>query len=264
MRIIPFLLFLTGAALAETPRSSVSLATGGGGVASIEVGEASFLNPASLVHLRDRHFFSSFQDDLFALSLSENSPDSALPGALSYFKQGKTEMFSLSLADFAYKNISFGITGSFWQARGRLDEKARSTLNANIGLVWTLSDRLGIGFVAENVLSTPDSFTSRRPLIPASRFGLNYVAFEWFRCRVDFVTVKNNQWKEWLPQAGFESYLGRWLIARAGVNLPRGQSANWSAGLGLDLPRFKINYASRWKTETANGNLHSVDFEVPF
>lgn len=267
-RLIPLFLLVSLNSFANTPRSSVSIATGGGGVASVEPGEATFMNPASLVHLQNRHFFTSFQDDLFALSLSENSQESFMPGAVSYFKARKQEMFGISLAQFVYQNISFGGTLTYWQAEGLFGEKRQSTLNANFGLTWSLSDRFGIGFAAENVFETPDEYKAIHELIPTSRFGLNYLLYEWFRWRLDFVTMKNNQWSEWVAQTGFESYLGRWFIVRAGVNAPPKDTAHWSLGFGFDMPRFRLDYASQWrnqaKSQNRSENLHSIDLTVPF
>lgn len=248
----------------HAPRSAVSAATGGGGVASVETGEASFMNPATLTHLKGRYFYSSFQKDLFALSLTENDNGSVVPGALSYFADKEVQMFALSLSDFVYRSISFGISATYWQAEFDRQNKRETTINANAGLIWTPMKNFGVAFAAENVLSPPDGFQDNGRLIPTSRVGLNYLYKEWFRWRLDFVTLTHNRWDNWIPQAGIESYVSKWFILRLGVSRPPGLKESWSAGFGFDLPRFRLDYASQWHVDGGNEQRHSVDLGVPF
>ncbi len=248
----------------NVPKSSVSAAAGGGGAASVEAGESSFMNPASIPHLKGRYFYSSFQKNLFALSLIENDKQSAVPGSFGYFADDDLQMFSLSLADFILERVSMGLSLTYWQAEFNPQEKRQTSINANAGLLWTPFKDFGVGFAAENMFSPNEEFKQNSKLIPTSRLGLNYLYTEWFRWRLDFVTLTNNRWDNWIPQAGFESYASKWFILRVGVSRRPQLKESWSAGFGLDLPRFKVDYASQWHVDGGNEQRHSVDLGVPF
>lgn len=261
---ILFMLFFTSLSFANLPQSAVALGAGGAGVASVEPGEASFMNSASLVHLKGRHFYTSFQKDLFAISLTENDRDSAVPGAFSYFSDKEVQMFALSLSDFVYDRIAFGATLTYWQAEFDLEDKRKTAINGNVGILWTPINDFGIGFAAENIVSASDEFERNNRLIPTSRFGVNWNYQEWFRLRMDLVTQTNNRWDNWIPQVGVESYTSKWFIFRIGVSRPPKLKESWSAGFGFDLPRFKIDYASQWHADGGNDQRHSVDLSIPF
>lgn len=256
--------FLSISTYANTPQSSISLATGGGGVASVEAGEASFMNPATLTHLKGRNFFSTAQKKMYALSLTQNDKQSAVPGAFSYFADKELQMFSLSLSDFIFENVAFGISATYWQAQFLPVKKRDTAFNGNAGLVWTPLSNLGIGFAAENMFRPTDEFKQEGRLIPTSRFGLNYLYQEWFRWRLDFVTLTNNRWDNWTPQTGIESYLSKWFIVRLGYTRPPGLKESWSTGIGFDLPRFNLDFASRNNVGAKKEELHSVDLTIPF
>lgn len=263
-KLILALIFVASITYGNVPNSATSTATGGGGAAAVEAGEASFMNPASITHLKGRYLYSSFQKDLLALSLTQNDKQSVVPGAISYFADKEVQMFSLSLADFMFENISFGVSATYWQAEFESQDRRETTFNGNVGVIWTPIKNLGLGFAAENVLSPPDVFKLNDRLAPSSRFGLNYLYSEWFRWRLDFVTLRNNQWDDWTPQTGVESYVGKWFVLRTGVSRPTGLKESWSAGFGFDLPRFKVDYASQWHVDGGDDQRHSVDLEIPF
>lgn len=256
--------FLFLNAFANNPSSAVANAAGGAGVATVEVGEASFMNPATLTHVKGRSFYTSFQHDLYAISITQNDKGSAVPGAFSYYSFKDNQYFALSLSDFIYENISVGLSINYLQAEFAPQTKKKSTLNANAGVIWTPTKDFGIAFAAENMLTPPDDFQRSGVIEPASRIGFNYVFREWFRWRLDLVTLDNNRWNKWIPQTGIESYLNKFFIVRVGVSQVPDLKESWSAGFGFDLPRFKLDYASQWHANGGNEQRHSVDLTVPF
>lgn len=263
-KIVVLILLFAGFSHANVPRSSVASGAGGGGVASVETGEASFMNPANLIHVQGRNFFTSFQKDLFVLSLTQNDKQSVVPGALSYFHDKDVQYFALSFADFAFRNVAFGISATYWQAEFDRQKKRSTAINSNVGITWTPTGSLGIAFAAENVLSAPDEFEEEGKLTPVSRIGMNYLFNETFRWRLDFVTLTNNRWDNWIPQTGIETYTSKWFIIRTGVSRPPGLKESWSAGIGFDLPRFRLDYSSQWHVDGGKEHRHSVDLAVPF
>lgn len=267
--LITSLLLLIGLTTHAVPRSSVSLGSGGGGVASVEPGESSFMNPATLVHLKGRHFFSTFQKDLTAVSITENTRGTVLPGALTYANNSENDInsqaFGLTFSEYVGLGISVGLGINYWQAEIEGDDKRRSTaFNGLAGLAWTPHRSLGFAIASENIITPDKKFRQAGLLEPATRFGMNYTFREWFRTRLDFVTLENNNFDKLVPQAGMETYLGKWFILRAGWSKPPGLRESWSGGLGVDLPRFRIDYASRWNVDGSKESRHSVDLGVPF
>jgi hypothetical protein len=265
-RISLLLVLFFSRAFADVPHSAISNSTGGAGAASVEAGDATFLNPANLVHIKDRVFYSTFQKDLVGIGVIENDKGSIVPGALSYFGDKHTQYFALSLADFVVNNFAFGLSASYWQVK--LDDqssKRSTTYNGTAGVTWTPTEHLGIGFIASNFLTPPEKFRSDESLMPpSSRFGFNYLFSNWFRWRFDVITFKNNDWENWTPETGFETYFGEFMSLRIGYNKPQGLKESWSAGLGLSLPRFSVDYASVWNANGGTEQRHSVDLTIPF
>lgn len=249
-------------------RSSVSIGTGGAGVASLERGEATFINPASIMHLRGRQFFSTVQSDLFAVSLLENDRSSALPGSMSYAKKKQTEAFGFSLADFVFKNLAMGATLNYLQLspdpKEALSRKRFTTFNGSLGVMWNLNRQFGLGASFENIAEIPEEFERLSDLTPRTRVGLNYIYKDWFRLRFDAVTTTNNRFSDLTPQAGFESYFGQWVIGRVGWSQIPGYDDSWSGGIGFSLPKFKIDYATAWISAETNEIRHSVDLGLAF
>lgn len=268
IRILLILLALSFNVFGFETRSSVSIGTGGAGVASLDMGEATFVNPASIMHLKGRQFFSTVQTDLFAISLLENDRKSALPGAVNYAKKKQTEAFGFSLADFAFRNFAVGATLNYFQLtpskKELLNRKRLTTFNGSLGATWSFSRQFGLGASFENIAEIPEEFESLSDLSPRTRIGLNYIYKDWFRFRLDGVTTVNNRFSDITPQAGFESYFGRWVIGRVGWSQVPGFEDSWSGGFGLALPKFKIDYATAWISAETNEIRHSVDLGLSF
>lgn len=268
--LISIVLLFSGLFAWSVPRSSVALGAGGSGVASIEPGESSFMNPATLVHLKNRHLFSTLQKDLTAISITENSPTTAFPGALTYWKdtreQEESQVFGLSFSDYIYERISFGLILNYWQVElpPTFEKRRSSAFNATAGLAWSLNTHFGVGASFENVVDRAEKFQDVESMGPRSRIGLNYLYQEWLRARFDFVTNRDNDWERMTPHWGFETYAGKFVVIRFGWNKPHGLRESWSAGFGLDLPRFRVDYASIWNEEGSKETRHSIDFGVPF
>lgn len=265
MIISLFLFFSAHFSTAEVTRSSTSLATGGAGVAAVDAGEATFSNPASITHMRGRYFFSSIQKDSMAISLLENDPRSAKPGSIGYESWKELEAFNISLAEQAFRGFSFGLSLKYFQLKPKDREQKRSSqINGNLGLTWAISRQFGLGAAFENVAEINREFSETTDLQPRTRVGMNYIYKEWFRARLDFMTHENNSYDVWIPQVGFESYFGRWVIGRLGWYREPQYSDSWTGGLGLALPRFRIDYAYQSISSQKNETRHSVDLGVPF
>ena len=151
---------------AQVYTSSISAGSGGTGRAAVEPGDALLLNPASLPHLKGRFIFTSFAEDEFAASLSDNTQESALPAGFSYVQKKS----SSSLGDL--KNHDLSVTLA--ELVGTLELDARQgmadVLNPANSLAPQLADvnvRIkdatvpGVSYPSGDLLDERDRITSK-------------------------------------------------------------------------------------------------------
>lgn len=250
--------------MAQVYSSSISSATGGTGRAAVDPGDAGFLNPGTLVHLRGHYLFSSFSKDEFAVSLSDNSEESFLPSALGYVQkrsivsQGELQQHDilLSLAEFAVDKLSFGITGHYLEQK--LEVASYRQTNADLGLIYTPQPHIGWALVAYNVFgedkNIPENFRSKTSLAA----GFNYIYRNTVRARLDATS-------ESVFMAGLETYINQFFISRLGYqNDTDDQREIITAGLGFKGPKFVLDYAYQGNSQISGDYRHSVDLVIPF
>lgn len=255
---------IVNVASAQVYNSSISAATGGTGRAAVEAGDASFLNPGILVHLRGRYFFSSVAKDEFAITLSDNTKDSLLPAALGYVqKKSDTALgelkfsdVSLALAEFAVDKIAVGLTGHYYEFK--LPEPSYRQVNADLGVIYTPQSHIGWALVVYNIFGEnkdiPEAF---RPKTSVGG-GFNYIYKALIRFRVDATS-------ESVFMAGVETYINQFIITRVGYsNDTDDERELWTAGLGFKGPRFALNYAYQGNPQNSGDYRHSVDLVIPF
>jgi hypothetical protein len=263
-----FLLFYfsVNVSYAQVYNTSVSAATGGTGRAAVQAGDANYMNAATLVHLRGRHFYSSFGKDEMALSFSDNTNESTMPAGIAYISEKKDLVgtedkleehdFSLSLAEFAYKGFSVGVTGHYLEQK--LPEDNYRQGNADLGMAFTPNGSWGFGLVVYNVLGAQKSVPEELRKKTTAGAGVNYIYQRLARFRLDVTSEKE-------LMGGMESYLSRWFILRFGyLNDSEKQRQVASAGFGFDGPRFGVNYAYQGNVKESGDYRHSVDLQVPF
>lgn len=252
-------------ALAQAYNSSISAATGGTGRAAIEAGDVSFLNPAALVHLQGHHFFSSFAKDEMAVTLSDNTRDSAFPGAIAFVKKQKTfsagktdEMdLSFSVAEFGFEKFAMGITGHYIEHRIK-DGESYHRMNGDLGFIYTPAAHIGLGLVAYNLITDNSDIPEELRTKPTVGAGFNYIYRATWRGRLDVDS-------ESVLMAGLETYVTRYFITRFGYSDDLDDERQLlTAGLGFKGPRFAINYAYEGNPQNSSDYRHSVDLAVPF
>lgn len=251
--------------MAQVYNSSISSATGGTGRAAVEAGDASFLNPATLVHLRGRHLFSSVTQDEYAVTLSDNTQESVIPTAFGFVKHtrdllSKGELqeqdLSLSLADFIVDKWTIGITGHYLEQR--LGEARYMQTNGDLGVVFTPNAKIGAGLVVYNIfgerVDIPEELRKKR----SAGAGFNYIYKKYVRIRLDATTESEYM-------AGLETYINAFIISRLGYSINAPEQRNlFTAGMGFKGPRFAINYAYEGNPESSSDYRHSVDLGIPF
>ncbi|MEK2647177.1 hypothetical protein [Bdellovibrio sp. BCCA] len=259
-----FVYLIVNTASAQVYNSSISAATGGTGRAAVEAGDASFLNPGTLVHLRGHYLFSSFAKDEFAITLSDNSPESFLPAALGYVQknsdvpQGELKFsdINMSLAEFVVDKWALGVTGHYFEFK--IPNSSYRQVNGDLGLIYTPKANIGWALVVYNIFGEnkdiPEAF---RPKTSVGG-GFNYIYQAMVRFRLDATS-------ESVYMAGIETYVNQFIITRFGYSNDTDDKRELiTAGVGFKGPRFALNYAYQGNPQISGDYRHSVDLEIPF
>lgn len=265
-----FLSLISVSAGAQIYNSSVVAATGGTGRASVDIGEASFINPATLVHLRGTHILLSQTKSDVAASISENTPDIIFPASLAYVqkkldgaKNPVLHDMRLTLAEKMGTKWGFGFTAHYYQVRE--DEDAFQQTNGDVGIVYTPTPSWGLALVSYDVAGSREDLPLAYRLTSKTGGGLNYLYGDKMRFRLDALSAPNNNFSKMTTMVGYEIYLNKWVLARLGHQEDRFNEARYgSLGIGLDLPRFDLNYAFVSELPRNESERHSIDLAISF
>ena len=285
MAVFISLLYFPFNSKAEAPFSPVSLATGRARVATNNSGTQALSNPASLVHAKafvssviyQGGFvdFSERQEHTTA-SLIDNGDDIFAAGAFVY-SQGKSsfptltdfqeERFQISFGKFLFQQFSLGMNINYFLREVHTGDLYR-LWDADLGLLWNPRHNFAIGALYESLanhsLKTPESI---RPLDRLT-LGANYLFMPQFRLRADMTRLteaSSDFGGDWDFRFGLESFIDAWFVFRFGYEAQNSQDRNfYSMGLGFVGPRLNIDYAYRKNRDFSQGELHSVDFRLPF
>ncbi|MBX2988229.1 MAG: hypothetical protein KF802_10055 [Bdellovibrionaceae bacterium] len=229
------------------------------------------LNPANLVHLRHRDLHTATTRDGWVVGVTDNSPDVLVPAALSFAK-GKTtsqgnEMFEedlrLALAGLVVPQLSVGLSAHQFEVKSR--EKVWRQLNADFGATWTVTPELGLAAVAYDFLDSDRELPDEVRLRPRTGLGMNYVYRNFMRARADIVSDGGNHFGRRSLLLGFETYMNKYFLARLGWGDERANDRQiGTIGFGLDLPRFRLNYAYQTALKGELENWHAIDLGIPF
>lgn len=256
--------FSLNAALAQVYKSSISTATGGTGRAAIEPGDTLLLNPASLPHLRGRFLYTSFAEDQFVASLSDNTKESTLPAGFSFVQKKSTvslgdlkqQDLALTFAEFIVDRWSVGLTGHYLDQK--LPTASYTQTNADLGFLFTPNSNMGLGLVVYNIFGERSNIPSEFREKTSVGAGFNYIYRNAIRFRMDATS-------ESVFGLGFDSYLNQFMIMRFGYSDDTDKARQLvSAGAGFNGPRFQLNYAYQGNPQKSSDYRHSVDLIIPF
>ncbi len=262
--------FISSFAFAQIYNTSVTSATAGSGRAATDIGEASFLNPATLVHQPQRQILISQAKDELAMALSENSKEVIFPASLGYV-QRKLNMplnpvmhdMRVTMAESMVNNFSFGFTGHYYQVTDQ-DDQYRQT-NFDAGILYNPSSNWGLAVVGYDLLGGRLEMPEAYRLSQKTGLGINWLYHRTMRLRLDAVSAPNNNFSKMTGMLGFEIYYNRWVVGRAGYQDDTfSEKKTASLGLGMDLPRFAVNYAFSSELPRNANERHSIDLGLKF
>lgn len=268
--------FIPSFSFAQIYSSSSTAGTGGAGRAGVEIGDANYLNPASLVHMQGGHFFSDFAKNDLVVGLSESSRDILFPASFAYRQrsfldpvsqqQVKMSESRLSVADFVVDRFSMGLTGVINRQVMSDTGTAYDQTNGDLGFFFTPNDHFGTALVGYNILGslseeTPEELRLQREVA----LGMNYIYEKFLRARIDLVSSPNMNFGRPVWMGGVESMLSKFMVARFGFqdDVLNDRLLD-TFGFGFNGPKFALNYAFMGSVNSKEISRHSVDLLLTF
>ncbi len=270
-------------ARAQYHAGPVATAMGGAGRAASDPAESSFLNPASLRHLKQYYVGAIYEqgesptvgrDKQYGIILADGSPDKVLPGAFSYLRRHidtpvgakiLEQDYRISLADFVTDAVSMGFGGHYLMHE--IDRGPRYfQANLDVGLLYTPLKYFGVGLVGHDLLAVDGKVPLGFQTVPTLGLGFHFIAMELIRTRFDVVRpLKHNRYNRTNVGAGVETLFADFLAFRFGVNFKETENKTLlAAGLGYLGPRLAMSYTFEKDRRVAKATRHFVDLSLPF
>lgn len=278
--------FLLTLSFSQAQYFTTSAAAGNGG-ASLGVGqslEGHLLNPAVLVHgkavegglhLAQRMTDDSSHNTFWGGSLASNDPQNYFPGALTFLVNRRdvagigrvNENFvQFSVGEFVATHFSIGFAALRLSQNSETLATRYNQWNGVLGAHWNPVPEYGFGFTWAYMFHPAANIPESLRLRPLVGVGLHALFDDFFRFRADILQEqKLNPNHSLIYKGGFETLFVENCILRVGFRRDenRRESA-WTAGLGFDGPRLKIDYTFERNLIGLGGASHSVDFRMVF
>lgn len=255
-------------------------AAGGAGIAAVDGGESSFLNPAGVAFIQ--HYNASViagvgkhpvegDSNVMAASLADGTKDAMVPGALTYVRKridspgGLSDTqtdIAVTIAGFPHRKLSLGITGH------RLTNQLLSSsygaeftqYNMHLGAVFVPVTNIGVGIVAYDI--APGDATPRGiHVVPTYAVGINLLYEKFFRARFDVVRPDtNNPGRRNNVHLGLETFFQELIAFRVGGQWRETTDQGFfTAGLGYRGPKLSIDYSFQKDVRTGENGRHLID-----
>lgn len=277
--------FLSGfAAHAQVFTGPAASAAGGAGRASVDNGEASFLNPAAIGYIQ--HYNASVfagvgshpvdgNSNVLAASLADGTFDAIIPGALTYVQKrldannGVSDTQSdiaVTIAGHLHRKLAFGVTGHRLsdQLLSATSGASYTQYNANVGALYVPVPNIGLGLVGYDV-GPGDSSPVGIHVVPTYAFGVNYLYEKFFRARLDLVRPDtNNPGQRINMMLGLETFFAEEFAFRVGGLWRETADQDYlTAGLGYKGPKLSLDYSFQKDVRNGENGRHLIDLWLP-
>lgn len=282
-RLIFSIFSLSSFAHAEIYTGAISSALGGTGRAGMKGTESVFLNPA-LVPLHQGYELTGYYRDgyidtrqhrqAWGLGALDQGRDVWFPGSLHYFRTrdaGRTtaaadgELWHAAIGQAMNESFSFGVSG-YRLTTDVTGDRDYEQWNFSIGTLYLVNDTLSFAYVVDNI-AKPGSRVPRglREDMRQSVAGSLALA-QMVRIRMDISREERfNPDKRLKWMTGFESMTSEFFVMRIGYTRDElADSKIFTAGVGFNGPRLRLDYGLQKNVERTSGALHSVDLRLPF
>jgi hypothetical protein len=155
-----------------------------------------------------------------------------------------------------------GITVHGYQVQS--EEQTWNHGSLDFGVMVTPVPEVGLALVFYDLGPGNSDIPEKLRLSPKVGLGFNHLYMDYFRSRIDLVSGPDQNFRRATVMVGFESYLNQWILARFGFSSNSYIKQDLSSlGFGLDLPRFRINYAYQFVTTNSKDQRHAIDIVIP-
>lgn len=243
----------------------------GAGRAAVEPIDIHTLNPATLVHMRNRDLHGISGDRSWLVGIADNSLDNLIAGGLSYssVKEGKGNSeyehrdLRLSLAGFVSENFSMGVT--LRQLESSSGVASWTQNNADLGFSYVRGPHLGFAAVFTDIMSSSLEDVEPVRLRPRTALAVHGLVNQFIGLRADVISGPENRFGKPTVLLGYESILNEFVLLRLGWGHDAFSKQELaSGGFGLRLPRFRFNYAYQTGIRGGFDPRHSIDLGIPF
>lgn len=283
------LLLTPGLANAQLFTGTMAGGMGNSGRAAIDPSESAYLNPASVAYFGAYTMTGAYQmGDVrnsgaaqtqsgfktYGLQISDGSSNNIVPGAISYLHNVvdldnsvgggnfTQDDFQISLGEIFFSRFAFGLSVHHLMQNGR-GIKDRQT-NATLGVMYTPTERIGIGLVGYDLIPSPESLQPGRALNAVYGLGTNILFTDSFSARADIVKPGVGSRGRADVGIGLQSYFNEFLAVRLGLQLKEtADQTNLTAGFGYRGPKFSIDYSFQQDTRSGGYARHLVDLYLP-
>ena len=266
----------------------ISQGVGGAGLASTEVSESAFLNPASLAHApifsSSLYYFTGHsemnsEETTLGFSMADNHPGVLAPGAVRYaqsrkiidgFSEIKEKVWQVSLGHFIYNQWALG--ASVYRLQQEEVKGARQSYrqwNGILGLHWNPHSALGLGLVYHHLNEPSTKIPPHLRLIPNWGVGAVYITSPFLKVKFDITLPKKNNPDDQISyHGGVESAISKYITFRAGGKIDKiTQNNSYTAGATFNFPRWHLNYSFTKHDTRADASrkiMHGIDLGTSF
>lgn len=276
------LLLLVCALNAEVFRGPQSSALGGSGVAGMPGAESGLLNPALIplfngsgldAYYRDGYVDRGQHRQAWGFGAIDNTREVWFPGTLHYLRTrdtGRSEIPAdgeLWHAAIGQRVDRFALGASVYRLAYDLKgDRTYEQWNYSIGAVYQITEEVGVGYVLKNLAGASSSVPVGLREDLSQTLGFYASLYEIARVRFDVSRRERfNPDKRMAYMFGLENRTTQLFLLRLGYRYDDWANQRvWTAGLGFDGPRLKVDYAFEKRQERTSDALHSVDLRLVF
>ncbi|MFA5104314.1 MAG: hypothetical protein WC527_03990 [Candidatus Margulisiibacteriota bacterium] len=186
-------------------------------------------------------------------------------GSAGEFSYG-SNIIAVAYSRKLWESTYLGITGKYYND-GSSQVANGSGASIDIGAIYKFNDKLRLGLSGQNILNTGMKWdTGITDPIPYNlKAGLIYQPNDVFEGLLD---VEQTQGRPMLVKAGLETKIWKNVGIRIGAEqMTQGQGENYfnySAGVGLAVDRFRVDYAYYRDMLVSDNSTHFVSFTIDF
>ncbi len=276
--------FLSGTvAVAEIFNGPASAALGGAGRGGLSGAESVFLNPALVPLIQMTEVIGYYKDgqagrhqhrNAWGVGAVDSGKDVYFPAAIHYIRSHDTgraiapadgEAFHLALGKNISNRLAIGAS-AFRLKHSVFGDRSYTQWNGSVGMLVLVTETMGVAYVLNNIAKPGSEVPMGLREDMNQGVGFYSAIAEIARVRADITRNERfNPDKKMTYMIGIESMVNEYMLFRMGFRREELTDQRiYTAGLGFNGPRMKIDYGIEKNTKGAEGAVHSVDMRVPF